>query len=235
MHGRSRPHTRFLPKGLAILHEDEDILVVEKPPGLLTVSTEREKSRTVYFALTDYVRKGYAGSRKRVFIVHRLDRDASGILVFAKNEEAKRRLQGRWKRAAKKYIAVVHGRFETRTGTIQTYLAENTAYRVYSTSDTARGRLSRTAYRVLKETRSFSLLEIELLTGRKHQIRVHLSESGRPIVGDRRYGKENDTHRRLALHAISITFLHPRTGRELTFETKVPTYFTRLVGRLHSR
>lgn len=234
MHRRSRPNTRFLPKGLVIIHEDEDILVVDKPPGLLTMGTEREKSRTAYFALTDYVRKGSARSRKRIFIVHRLDREASGILIFAKNEEAKFRLQGLWKDTKKRYLAVVHGRLEKRTGTITTYLAENRAYRVYSTSDTTKGKLSHTDYRVLKETGGFSLLEIDLRTGRKHQIRVHLSERGHPVVGDRKYGKENDTHRRLALHAASVTFRHPRSGQELTLETKVPAYFNGLVGGLRN-
>jgi RluA family pseudouridine synthase len=232
MHGRSKLGTRFLPKGLSILYEDEDLLVVDKPPGLLTIGTEKEKSRTAYFALTDYVRRGSPRSRKRIFIVHRLDRAASGVLVFAKNEEAKFRLQRSWKETKKKYLAVVHGRFEKPAGTITTYLAENRAYRVYSTSDTTKGKLSHTAYRVLKEAGSLSLLEIDLLTGRKHQIRVHLADKGHPVVGDKKYGKAGDAHRRLALHAASITFRHPRTGRELTFETKAPAYFSGLVGSL---
>jgi len=224
------PNTRFLPKGLVILHEDRDILVVDKPSGLLTMGTDKEKSRTAYFALTDYVRKGAARSRNRIFIVHRLDRDASGIVLFAKNEEAKSGLQSRWKEAKKKYLAVVYGRFEKRSGTITSYLAENKAYRVYSTPDPEKGRLSHTAYRVLKESGNFSLLEINLLTGRKHQIRVHLSESGHPVVGDRKYGNEKDAHPRLALHALSISFRHPHSGRELTLETKVPAYFHGLLG-----
>jgi tRNA pseudouridine32 synthase/23S rRNA pseudouridine746 synthase/23S rRNA pseudouridine1911/1915/1917 synthase len=234
MKGRSKPNTRFLPKGLGIIHEDEDILVVDKPPGLLTMGTEKEKARTAYFALTDYVRKGSARSRKRVFIVHRLDREASGILLFAKNEEAKLRLQDQWKKTTKKYLAVVHGRFQKRAGKITTYLAENRAYRVYSTSGAKKGKLSHTAYRVLKETKGFSLIEIDLLTGRKHQIRVHLSEKGHPVVGDKKYGRENDTHRRLALHAASITFRHPRTRQQLTFETEMPAYFTGLVGSVRN-
>ena len=228
---RSGPNTRFLPKGLVIIHEDRDLLVVDKPSGLLTMGTDKEKSRTAYFALTDYVRKGSAKSRNRIFIVHRLDRDASGIVVFAKNEEAKLRLQSRWKETKKKYLAVVHGRLEKRSDTITTYLAENKAYRVYSTPDPGKGKLSRTAYRVLRETEDFSLLEIDLLTGRKHQIRVHLSENGHPVVGDRKYGKENEAHQRLALHAISISFRHPHGGKELTLETKTPAYFNELVGR----
>jgi len=230
MHKRFEPGARLLPKGLVIIHEDRDILVVEKPPGLLTIGTDKERSRTVYFILTDYVRKGCAKSRKRIFIVHRLDRETSGILVFAKTEEAKRSLQSQWEDTKKKYLAVVHGKFEKRSETISTYLAENKALGVYSASDAKNGKLSHTAYRVLKETNEFALLQIDLLTGRKHQIRVHLAGIGHPVVGDRKYGKGNDSHKRLALHAMSLSFRHPFSGNQLTFETKAPVYFSRLVG-----
>lgn len=232
MRRRSGPSAKLLAKGLVILHEDRDILVVDKPPGLLTIGTDKEKSRTAYFILTDYVRKGYTKSRKRIFIVHRLDRETSGILVFAKNEEAKLSLQGQWEETKKKYLAVVHGTCEKRSETISTYLAENKAHGVYATSDSTRGKLAHTAYTVLKETRDFSLLEVDLLTGRKHQIRVHLAGIGHPVVGDRKYGKGNEEHKRLALHATSLSFRHPFSGEQLTFETKVPVYFNKLVGSL---
>lgn len=232
MRTRSRRRTKFLPRGLAILHEDRDILVVDKPAGLLTMGTDTDKTRTAYFTLTDYIRKGYSKSRNRIFIVHRLDRETSGILVFAKSEEAKLCLQSQWKETQKKYLAVVHGKCEKRSETITTYLAENKAYSVYSTSDTRKGRLSHTAYKVLKETKDFALLEVDLLTGRKHQIRVHLAGIGHPVVGDQKYGKGNKAHKRLALHARSISFRHPFSGKQLTFETKVPVYFNQLVGNL---
>jgi 23S rRNA pseudouridine1911/1915/1917 synthase len=226
----SRPKTKPLPQGLVIIYEDRDIIVVDKPPGLLTMGTDKEKSRTAYFILTDYVRKGCARSRKRVFIVHRLDRDTSGILVFAKSEEAKLRLQGQWEETKKKYLAVVHGKFENSSETISTYLVENKAHNVYSTSDATKGKLSRTAYKVLKQTKDFALLEVDLLTGRKHQIRVHLAGIGHPVVGDRKYGKGNEARTRLAFHAGSISFRHPFSGEQLTFETKAPEYFNKLVG-----
>lgn len=226
----SRPHSRFLARGLEILYEDRDILVVDKPSGLLTVGTDREKSRTAYFALTDYVRKGAAKSRNRIFIVHRLDRDTSGVLVFAKNEGAKFCLQRRWDETKKRYLAVVHGKCERRSETITTYLAENSAHGVYSTSNSKRGKLSHTVYTVLKETKDFALLDVELLTGRKHQIRVHLADSGHPVVGDKKYGRADRAHRRLALHARSLSFRHPFSGEDLTFEAKAPTYFKELVG-----
>lgn len=225
------PSGKHLPGGLTLLHEDRDIIVVDKPPGLLTISTEREKSRTAYFILTDYVRKGVAKSRNRIFIVHRLDRETSGILIFAKNEEAKFRLQDQWEHTKKQYLAVVHGRCDKRADTITTYLAENQAHGVYMTSDARKGKLSHTAYKVLKETRDFSLLEVELLTGRKHQIRVHLAGIGHPVVGDERYGKEQKRHQRLALHARSISFKHPFTGEQLIFNSKMPVFFNSLVGQ----
>ncbi len=229
---KSIPVNRLLARGLVILYEDLDILVVDKPPGLLTVGTDTDKSRTAYFILTDYVRKGCARSRNRVFIVHRLDRETSGVLVFAKSEEAKLRLQRQWQETEKKYLAVVHGTCKRLSETITTYLAENKAHVVYSTSDPARGKLSRTAYRVLKQTKDFALLEVDLLTGRKNQIRVHLAGIGHPIVGDSKYGSVKESYAGLALHARSISFKHPFSGARLTFSAKVPGYFNKLVGSI---
>jgi RluA family pseudouridine synthase len=220
---------RHLPRGLKILYEDEDILVVDKPAGLLTVRTKTDKTRTAHYILTDYVRKGCAKSRNRIFSVHRLDQWTSGVLVFAKSEEVKLLLQAQWKDTEKKYIAVVHGQLAQKEGIIASYLAENKAFVVYSTTDTTKGKLAQTAYKVLKETRQFSLLEITLLTGRKNQIRVHLADKGHPIVGDRKYGKTGDGYKRLALHSKLIFFKHPATGQQMTFETRAPSYLTRLM------
>ena len=228
MSKRSRPG--LLPHGLVILHEDRDILVVDKPAGLLTIGTESDKSRTAYYLLTDYVRNGCARSRNRVFIVHRLDRDTSGVLVFAKSEEAKVRLQGAWSETEKKYLAVVHGQCRKSEETITTYLAENQAHVMYSTSDPAKGKLSHTAYQVLKQTKRFALLEISLLTGRKNQIRVHLADIGNPIVGDRKYGNAKESYAGLALHARSLSLTHPFSDQRLTFAAKVPEYFNKLMG-----
>lgn len=224
------PGGRHQPRGVPLLYEDGDVIVIDKPVGLLTMGTERDKTRTVHSILNDYVRKGNAKSRNRVYIVHRLDRDTSGILIFAKSEQAKRYLQDNWADTEKRYLAVVTGRLTPPEGIISSYLAENSAYTVYSTPDPAGGKLSRTAYRTLKEGQGFSLLEIHLLTGRKHQIRVHLAEKGHPIAGDKKYGKEDDGYRRLALHAQSISFTHPVTGKRLTFATEAPEYFARLMG-----
>jgi tRNA pseudouridine32 synthase/23S rRNA pseudouridine746 synthase/23S rRNA pseudouridine1911/1915/1917 synthase len=221
--------SKYLPRGMDILYEDKDILVVDKPAGLLTVGTDNNKTRTAYYMLTDYVRKGNPKSRNRIFIVHRLDQSTSGVLVFAKTEEAKFQLQKEWKDTEKKYIAVVYGQLAKKEDVITSYLAENKAYVAYSTKDATKGKLAHTAYKVLKESRQFSLLEINLLTGRKNQIRVHLADKGHPVVGDGKYGKSKDGFRRLALHAKSLSFNHPATGRRMTFETRVPNYFNELV------
>lgn len=223
-----KPSQKHQPKGLTILYEDQDILVVDKTSGLLTVATVKEKRKTAHFLLNDYVKKGNQRSRKRVFVVHRLDRDTSGILIFAKNEKAKRYLQDKWPTFSKKYFAVVHGKLQDKEGVITSYLAENKAYRVYSVKGPDKGKLSKTAYKTIKESIKFSLLEITLLTGRKNQIRVHLFEKGHPVMGDKVYRKADKGAKRLALHAGSLTISHPFTNKEMSFETGIPVYFKRM-------
>lgn len=227
-----RPSTKHHPRGLPILHEDRDIILVEKPCGLLTMGTDRDKSRTVHAIINDYVRKGDPRSRNRAYIVHRLDRETSGILILARSESAKIYLQEHWQDTEKRYLTVVHGSLAAKTGTISSYLAENSAFKVYSTDDPGMGKLSHTEYRVLKEAKGLSLLEIRLLTGRKHQIRVHLSEKGHPVVGDSKYGKDKESKGILALHARSLSFTHPVSGRRLCFETTIPAHFIRLIGNI---
>lgn len=231
-HKGNRPTRKHEPKGLTILHEDKDLLVVEKPSGLLTIGTDRDKTRTVHYLLNDYVRKGNPKSRSRVYVVHRLDRDTSGILVFAKSEQAKQFLQEHWEQTDKYYLAIVHGRLTPKEGTISTYLAENSAQKVYSTLNASRGKLSHTEYKVLQEAKGFSLVEIHLLTGRKHQIRVHFADKGHPVAGDTKYGDGGDVAKRLALHARSISFTHPFNGRQMSFDTGMPEDFVRLLGKL---
>ncbi len=218
---------KYLSRGLEILYEDRDLLVVDKPAGLLTVGTHDNKCKTAEYILTDYVRKGVLKSRKRIFVVHRLDQWTSGVMLFAKTEEAMTLLKAHWKDTEKKYIAVVHGHPAKKEGVITSYLAEDKAHDIYSTTDPAKGKLARTAYKVLQETKRFSLLEIHLLTGRKNQIRVHMAG-----VGHRKYGKITDGYERLALHSRSISFQHPATGERMTFESKVPNYFFKLIDNI---
>lgn len=216
---------RHRPKGLTILYEDRDIIVIDKSAGLLTVKAMYEKERTAHHILTNYIRKGSFKSKKQLFVVHRLDRDTSGVLIFAKSIEAKENLKLQWKNVRKKYAAVVHGVLKEKNGTITSYLAENEDYEVFSVRDSRKGELAITRYQVIKEAKKFSLLEIELLTGKKNQIRVHFSEKGHPIVGDNKYGKKGEPKSRLALHSHHLTFRHPHSGKELTFEAELPGFF----------
>jgi 23S rRNA pseudouridine1911/1915/1917 synthase len=211
-----------------LVFEDDSIIVVEKPHGLLTMATERERVRTVYAELRSYVKQ--KRPPERLFIVHRLDREASGLLVFAKTAPAKDHLQTQFKdhTAGRRYIAIVEGHVEPDNFTIRSYLAENAAYRVYSTKKYGVGKLAVTHIRVLKQRTSTARLEIKLETGRKHQIRVHLAERGNPIVGDTIYGSRANPIRRLALHGTYLEFRHPRTGKAMRFESPLPREFESL-------
>ncbi|MCK5681037.1 RluA family pseudouridine synthase [bacterium] len=225
------PAKKFQPRGISILYEDQDILVVDKINGLLTVSSEKVKENTAYFLLTKYVRKGNPKSRNRIFIVHRLDRDTSGVIVFAKTEPAKFFLQKEWHNFTKKYLAVIHGTLPKQEGIISSYLAENRAHKMYSVDDPKSGKLAQTAYKILRESARFSLLEIELLTGRKNQIRVHFADQGCPVAGDKVYGEKAKGIKRLTLHAATITIFHPHSKKPMTFTTEVPAYFNSLLNR----
>ncbi|HBO96533.1 MAG TPA: RNA pseudouridine synthase [Candidatus Omnitrophica bacterium] len=223
----SRKHQ---PKGFEILYEDRDLIVGNKAAGSLAVAALWNKEDTVHAALNTYVRKGNARSKKCVFVVHRLDQATSGVMIFAKTGQAQAFLKDNWATTKKIYYAVVHGRLAQKSGTISNHLIEDEDYCVRSTTDRAKGKLARTAYTVVKETGKFSLLKVDLLTGRKNQIRVHLADLGHPVVGDDKYGKSDPPHKRLALHSQSVSFTHPFNGKRLTFTAPVPEYFTRLIG-----
>jgi tRNA pseudouridine32 synthase/23S rRNA pseudouridine746 synthase/23S rRNA pseudouridine1911/1915/1917 synthase len=218
---------RHRPKGLEIIYEDHDIIVVNKSCGLLTVEANYEKVKTAHRILTTYIRKGSTKSKKQLFAVHRLDRDTSGVLVFAKSFDACETLKVQWKDVKKKYIAMIHGILKKKSGMITSYLTENEKYEVYSVKDHRKGDLAKTKYKVLRESNVYSLIEIELLTGRKNQIRVHFSELGHPLVGDTKYGKKDGPRGRMALHSQFLTFKHPRTDKEVTFQAEVPIFFKR--------
>jgi len=213
---------------IKILFEDDAVVVVDKPEGLLTIATETERERTLYAAL-----RARANAKKppqKIFIVHRLDREASGLLVFAKTIEAKEKLQEQFKShsAGRRYLAVVEGQVKGEDFSIRSYLAENAAFRVYSTRKKGEGKLAITHVRVVKRNPKTTRVQVRLETGRKHQIRVHLAERGHPIVGDKAYGSRSNPIRRLALHGEYLSFRHPVTGKRVEFEAKYPSTFEAL-------
>ena len=214
--------SRHKPQGLTVIYEDQDVIVIDKSSGLLTVEANYEKQNTAHNILTNYIRRGSSSSTKQLYVVHRLDRDTSGVLVFAKSEQAWQSLKRQWGTVKKKYLAVVHGILTEKSGTITSYLSENDDYEVSSVNDPEKGKLAITSYKVIKESKRFSLLEIDLLTGKKNQIRVHLFEKGHPIANDDKYSNIRKTDGRLALHSQSLTFNHPYSGKRLTFEAKIP-------------
>jgi len=214
----------------SIVFEDNSILVAEKPAGLLTMGTDHEKKKTLYFMLTEYQKAKSLDGHGRLFIVHRLDRDASGLLIFAKGETAKRILQQDWSSATKKYYAITEGTPRQESGVIESHLEEDNFQRVYSTTSASpEAKRAITHYRVLQEAGRYALLDVELETGRKNQIRVHLSEMGHPIVGDEKYGSQSNPLNRLALHAYELSIEHPVTGAQLTFHSPYPESFKRLI------
>jgi 23S rRNA pseudouridine1911/1915/1917 synthase len=224
--GESTASTRRF-RGLEVVYEDEDLLVIHKPAGLLTVATMHERERTAYA----YLRQCLSGPRKkqRIFIVHRLDKFVSGLLVFAKSEAVKAGLQAQFERhkIERSYWAIVEGRVEKDSGTIRSRLAQDRSRRMHSTEEPHAGKEAVTHYRVLRRLPETTCLEITLETGRKNQIRVHLSELGHPIVGDQAYGCRIDPLGRMGLHAFRLGFLHPVSGTSLHFETDPPPEFRR--------
>ena len=215
---------------LKIVYEDPAVIVIDKPEGLLTMATATERSKTAYALLRQCLNS--KRPPEHLFIVHRLDREASGLLVFAKSVEAKEYLQDQFKAhtAGRRYVAVVEGSIKENDFTIRTYLTENAAYRVYSTKNIKVGKLAVTHVHVVKRTAKHTLVEVKLETGRKHQIRVHLAERGHPIVGDKNYGSRTNPIRRLALHGAHLDFRHPITGKLMHFDSPPPTSFSRVAA-----
>ena len=219
-----------LPFGMHILFEDASLVVIEKPAGLLSMASETERERTAYAYLTEYVRYGTPRNTDRVWIIHRLDRETSGLMVFAKSEGAKLTLQGEWNEADKRYLAVVEGNQIADEGLIASHLDESQPYLVYSVRQpNERTRPAVTNYRVLKRGPDNALLELNLKTGRRNQIRVHLADAKCPVVGDNKYGARTNPARRLALHASLLQFPHPLSGELLRFESPLPPELASLV------
>jgi 23S rRNA pseudouridine1911/1915/1917 synthase len=213
--------------GVHILHEDDDLIVIQKEAGLLSISTDKEEELTAYRQLMEHVRSH--NPKNRIYVVHRLDRDTSGVMMYAKNEKAQQTLQNSWQDSVleRTYIALVERAVKKPEGTITSWLKENKAMMMYSSQRPDDGQLAITHYKVLQQISEFSLLEVNLETGRKNQIRVHMKDIGHPIVGDKKYGSKSTILGRLGLHARILSFEHPTTGQTLRFESKIPEKFLR--------
>jgi len=209
--------------GVAVLHEDDDVIVLLKPHGLLTVATERERENTLQAALNRYL-------PERVHVVHRLDRETSGVLVFAKNFEAREALKEQFAAHSvdRVYVAVIEGAMEPLRGTIRSHLYEGRDLRMRSSGAHPEAKLAVTHYRTIEVREPYSMLEVTLETGRKNQIRAHLSEAGHPVAGDQLYGAATNPLNRLGLHAKLLGFTHPSTSRRLSFTAPVPSAFRAL-------
>jgi len=215
-------------RGITVVHEDKDLIVVNKNAGLLTMATDKEKRATVYSILSNYVKDKHKDNK--IFIVHRLDRETSGLMLFAKNEEMQELLQESWKETVEErsYLAVIDGKLDPPEGSYRSYLFESKVFKVHSTNDPEKGREAITHYSTLKTNDNYSLLKVNLETGRKNQIRVHLQELKHPIVGDKKYGSTSNPIGRLGLHAWVLAFKHPLNKKEMRFETSIPSSFLKL-------
>ncbi|WP_294704566.1 RluA family pseudouridine synthase [uncultured Fusobacterium sp.] len=211
--------------GVTILFEDNDILVVEKERGILSIATKNEREKTAYNILKNYLKE--KNPKDKIFVVHRLDRDTSGVMIFAKSEKAQDILQTTWNDSVKErtYVALVEGNVKKDKDTIISYLAENKAFITYSTDNEEEGKKAISHYKVLKRNKNYSLLEVNIETGRKNQIRVHMQDIGHSVVGDKKYGSTKNPINRLGLHAHTIVFTHPITKEVLSFTSKIPEAF----------
>ena len=214
-------------KKLDILYEDKFLIIINKPSNLLTISTKKEKERTLFHYVYDYLKK--KNKRNKVFIVHRLDKDTSGIIMFAKDEATKFYMQENWNKVKRNYVAVVNGKIENKKGVIKNYLMETKTHLTYSVND-KNGKLAITEYEKILENKKYTMLSLTLKTGRKNQIRVGLAEMGNPIVGDKKYGIKKDPIRRMALHANYMEFIHPKTKEKIIIDIDIPDSFVNLVS-----
>lgn len=212
-------------KKMKIIYEDKYIIAVNKPSGILSVSTLKERVRTMFHEVLEYEKK--KNKNNKVFIIHRLDKDTSGIMIFAKDIKTKNYFQNNWEQIERKYIAVVEGNIIKNKGEIKSYLKETKTLLTYSSHD-KNGKLAITKYKKIKENNLYSMLEINILTGRKNQIRVHMNDIGNPIIGDKKYGAKTDPIKRLGLCAYKLSFIHPVTGQKINLEISIPKEFEKI-------
>jgi 23S rRNA pseudouridine1911/1915/1917 synthase len=215
-------------RGISIIFEDSHLIVIDKHAGMLSMATEKGNEKTAYSMLSVHVKLQHPSNK--IFIVHRLDRETSGLMVFAKSEKVQHLLQETWQTAVteRTYVAVAEGEISEKTGVITSYLRESKALMVYSSPDPDKGEKAVTRYTTIKFTPSYSLLKINPETGKKNQIRVHMKDLGHSIAGDKKYGSTVNPVGRMCLHAMVLEFAHPVTGEKLRFETGIPRRFLRL-------
>lgn len=228
----SRPFPVFRHPRIQIVYEDDDVIVINKGYGLLSVGAQNEKKETnAYDIVRNYIKE--VDPRNKLFIVHRLDRDTSGLMMFAKSSEAQETLRHNWNNMIleRLYVAVLEGYLDQDQGYVKSRLAENSQYVVYSTDDPEEGRIAVTHYKVLARGNNHTLAQFSLDTGRKNQIRVHASDLGHPISGDKKYGAKHSPLHRLALHAQTLRFAHPVTRKDMYFESPVPQKFRDVIRK----
>lgn len=218
-------------KGMTIVYEDEDIIVIDKEAGILSVSTDKEKSKTVYSVLNEYVKR--KSKLARVFVLHRLDREMSGLMVFAKSQDIQTIFQMGWDRIVQtyNYTGVVYGELNPKKGTITSWLTENKNFVVFSSPKDNGGLKAVTHYKTIKSANKFSLVEFNLETRRKNQVRVHMNSVEHPIVGDRKYGATTNPIKRIALHAGEMVLIHPKVKSRLEFKSNVPKKMSDLLAK----
>ncbi len=222
----SAPRADALP--FPLLYEDEHLIVVNKPAKLLSVANDKEKVRTAYHMVTDYVKARRVG--ERIFVLHRLDRDTSGVLMFARDPETKELFQSHWNEMVTRrgYLAVVEGTPRPDRDTIRSFLVETDTHLSFSGAPGRGAKEAVTSYEVKKAGGGYALLDINIETGRKNQIRVHMKELGHPVAGDKQYGARTNPIGRLCLHASELSFIHPATREAVTFKAKMPRDFNRV-------
>ncbi|PCJ57783.1 MAG: RNA pseudouridine synthase [Planctomycetota bacterium] len=214
-------------KNISILFEDDQLIAVEKPVNLLTMGTGKYNENTLYQQVNTYI-KEKSHNRQNAHIIHRLDREVSGILLFAKNKKVQEKVIDEWYGFEKKYYAIVEGVVVKESETLTHWLKENKQYHVYVTSEKDGGKKSITSYNLINKSKEYSLLEVFIQTGRKNQIRVQLSEIGHSIIGDQKFGAESNPINRLGLHAFSLKFNHPVSNLEVAINTEIPVSFAKL-------
>lgn len=219
----------LMARNMRLVYEDEHLIVIDKNAGLLSMASDNEKYLTAYNILSTYVKSQKPSNR--IFIVHRLDRDTSGLMMFARSEKVQSLMQRDWKRnvTARTYVALVEGKVTEPEGIVKSYIYESKSLIMHSTNDPKKGDLAITRWKLLKSGSEYSLLEVTLETGKKNQIRLHMQETGHSIAGDKKYGASSSPISRQGLHASLLAFIHPVTGKEMRFESKIPAKFRRMV------